>query len=424
MKTAAIYILGCRVNQSEGESFLEYFKENGFEIVGFNEKADIYIIHTCTVTSHADSKSRQMIRKAKRTNPMSKVIVTGCYAQTEPGLLLEMPEVDLVVGMRDRDKILELLGNEKLHITELIKEQKFQDLKLATPETTRAFLKIQEGCESYCSYCIIPIARGPIKSRSIENIIKEINMLSEKGYKEIILTGIHAGAYGKDIGSSITSLMKIILDTTNVERIRFGSLDPNEITEEFFKLFKNNRFMHHIHLSLQSGSDIILKDMNRKYDTKLYKTVIDKLRIIKGPMLSVTTDVMVGFPGETEENHQKSMDFIREIELDNLHIFKYSKRKGTRAAEFSNQVDDIVKKTRALEMSELKDELHNNFLVKMIGKKMNVLVEKNIKNKTEGYSENYIKVLIDTKGIRIEENSIVEVEITSVNKNFLIGGLV
>ncbi|MDD2371331.1 MAG: tRNA (N(6)-L-threonylcarbamoyladenosine(37)-C(2))-methylthiotransferase MtaB [Firmicutes bacterium] len=423
MKTAAIYILGCRVNQSEGESFLEYFKENGFQIVDFNSKADIYLIHTCTVTSHADSKSRQMIRKAKKLNPFGKVIVTGCYAQTEPGILLGMPEVDFVLGMRDRNKILELLGKEKAHVIELEKNQKFEDLKIATPETTRAFLKIQEGCESFCSYCIIPIARGPIKSRPLENIIEEINMLSYKGYKEIILTGIHAGAYGKDINSSITELMKKILYTTKIERIRFGSLDPNEISSEFIELFKDDRFMPHIHLALQSGSETILKNMNRKYDTLLYENVIKKLRKIKGSILSVTTDIMVGFPGESQENHQESKDFIRDIGLDNLHIFKYSKRKGTRAANFSNQVEDNVKKIRAKEMAELRDELHSNFLFKMIGKQMNVLVEKNRDNITEGYSDNYLKVLIDTKGEKIIENTIVKVKILSVNKKVLIGGL-
>lgn len=423
MKKVAIYILGCRVNQSEGESFMEYFKENGYEVVDFNDLAEIYLIHTCTVTSQADSKSRQMIRKAKKNNPLGKVIVTGCYAQTEPGTLLGMPEVDLVVGMRDRNKILELLGEEKVHILELSKNQKFEDLKLATPETTRAFLKIQEGCESFCSYCIIPIARGPIKSRPLENIIEEINMLSYKGYKEIILTGIHAGAYGKDINSSITELMKKILYTTKIERIRFGSLDPNEISSEFIELFKDDRFMPHIHLALQSGSETILKNMNRKYDTLLYENVIKKLRKIKGSILSVTTDIMVGFPGESQENHQESKDFIRDIGLDNLHIFKYSKRKGTRAANFSNQVEDNVKKIRAKEMAELRDELHSNFLFKMIGKQMNVLVEKNSDNITEGYSDNYLKVLIDTKGEKIIENTIVKVKILSVNKKVLIGGL-
>lgn len=423
MKKAAVYILGCRVNQSEGESFLEYFKDNDYEIVDFNEKADIYLIHTCTVTSHADSKSRQMIRKAKKTNPQAKVIVTGCYAQTEPGILLGMPEVDLVLGMRDRDKILELLDDEKSHIFKLEKNQQFEDLKLATPETTRAFLKIQEGCESFCTYCIIPIARGPIKSRPIDSIINEINMLSDKKYNEIILTGIHAGAYGKDINSSLTILMKTILEKTKMKRIRFGSLDPNEITEEFFELFKNDRFMPHIHLALQSGSDKILKSMNRKYDTILYKKVIDKLRTIKGELLSVTTDIMVGFPGETEKDHQDSVDYIRKIGIDNLHIFKYSKRKGTRAAGFINQIDDNDKKSRANDMIKLRDSLHNIFLNKMIEKKINVLVEKNRRNITEGYSDNYIKVIIDTKGKIIPENTIIEVKIISVENEVLLGGL-
>ena len=423
MKKVAIYILGCRVNQSEGESFMEYFKENGYEVVDFNELADIYLIHTCTVTSQADSKSRQIIRKAKKNNPSGKVIVTGCYAQTEPGTLLGMPEVDLVVGMRDRNKILELLGENKAHIIELNKDQKFEDLKLATPETTRAFLKIQEGCESFCSYCIIPIARGPIKSRPGNNIIEEIKVLESKGYKEIILTGIHAGAYGKDIDSSITQLMRMIIDETKVTRIRFGSLDPNEITTEFIELFKNERFMPHIHLALQSGSDSVLKRMNRKYDRRLYEEVIHRLREIKGPILSVTTDIMVGFPGESDEEHMESKSFIEMVGIDNLHIFKYSKRKGTRAADFKDQIEDQIKKKRALEMSKLKETIHRKFLNELIGKEMNVLIEKNANNLIEGYSDNYIKVLIEGNDKRLFENNIVKVKIRKVDKDMLIGGI-
>ena len=423
MKKVAIYILGCRVNQSEGESFMEYFKENGFEVVDFNDIADIYLIHTCTVTSQADSKSRQMIRKAKKTNQDSKVIVTGCYAQTEPGTLLGMPEVDLVIGMRDRNKILELLGEEKAHILELKKDQKFEDLKLATPETTRAFLKIQEGCESFCSYCIIPIARGPVKSRAADSIIDEIKMLEVKGYKEIILTGIHAGAYGKDTKSSITQLMKKIIEETMIPRIRFGSLDPNEITDEFIDLFKNERFMPHIHLALQSGSNTILKRMNRKYDTRLYRDVINKLIEIKGPILSVTTDIMVGFPGETDEEHQASMNFIKEVGIDNLHIFKYSKRKGTRAADFSDQVDDHDKKARAKDMAVLRDIQHKKFLEGLVGMRMNVLIEKNKDGLIEGHSDNFIKVLIKGNDEKIAENTIVPVNIVKVDKDMLIGGI-
>jgi threonylcarbamoyladenosine tRNA methylthiotransferase MtaB len=423
MKKVAIYILGCRVNQSEGESFMEYFRENDYEVVDFNDIADIYLIHTCTVTSQADSKSRQMIRKAKKTNPRGKVIVTGCYAQTEPGTLLGMPEVDLVIGMRDRNKIIDLLVDKKSHIIELKKDQKFEDLKLATPETTRAFLKIQEGCESFCSYCIIPIARGPVKSRGEESIIEEITMLEGKGYKEIILTGIHAGAYGKDINSSITNLMKKIIEVTDIPRIRFGSLDPNEITDEFIDLFENERFMPHIHLALQSGSDSVLKRMNRKYDTRLYKEVIKRLRQAKGQILSVTTDIMVGFPGESDKEHKESMYFIEKIGIDNLHIFKYSKRKGTRAADFPNQIDDHVKKARAQEMADLREEIHRKFLNRLVGKEMKVLIEKNKDGQIEGYSDNYIKIHIEGSSKNILENSIIKVVMKNVDNDILIGGI-
>lgn len=423
MKKAAICILGCRVNQSEGESFMEYFKENGYEITEFEEKADIYLIHTCTVTSQADSKSRQMIRKARKNNPDAKVIVTGCYAQTEPGKLMGMPEVDLVVGMRDRNIILDLLDKKKTHIVKLDKAQKFEDMKLATPETTRAFLKIQEGCESFCSYCIIPMARGPIKSRSTESIIDEIRILTSKNYKEVVLTGIHAGAFGKDTGTDLTQLMKRILKETEVQRIRFGSLDPNEINEEFIEVFKDGRFMPHIHLALQSGSDKVLKRMNRKYDTGMYRKVINELRSIKGDKLSVTTDIMVGFPGETEEEHQESIKFIEEMKLDNLHIFKYSKRKGTRAAAFPDQVDDQVKKKRANDMAALRDRLHNEFLDSLIGKKLSVLVEKTAGSRVEGYGENYVKVVVYDEKNSIKDNTIIDIVVLSREKKILTGGL-
>ena len=424
MKKMAIYILGCRVNQSEGESFLEYFKKNNYKIVDFDEEADVYLIHTCTVTSQADSKSRQMIRKARKQNSNARIIVTGCYAQTEPGVLKDMPEVDLIVGMKDRDDIISLLDNidqEKVHVTDIKKVKEFENMEISNSDKTRAFIKIQEGCESYCSYCIIPLARGPVRSRKIKDILNEINYLEENGYKEIVLTGIHAGAYGKDLGIDISTLMKEIIDKTTVPRIRFGSLDPNEISDGFLEIFNNDRFMPHIHLALQSGDDYILKKMNRKYDSSLYIDILGKLRNIKSEKLSVTTDIMVGFPYEKENNHKNSMDFIRKCGIDNLHIFKYSKRKNTRAADFPEQVDDVTKKKRAKEMEELKKDLHFSFQQSMIEKTTAVLIEKVTGDFAEGYSDNYLKVKIIGKLDEIECNNIYDIKIKGIEKNILIG---
>lgn len=423
MKTVAACILGCRVNQSEGESFLEYFKQDGYRVVGFDDPADVYLIHTCTVTGQADSKSRQMIRKARKNGPDSVVVVTGCYAQTEPGSLQGMPEVDLVIGMKDRGRILDLVSDrsrERVHVFDVLEEDSFENLIQATPETTRAFLKIQEGCDSYCSYCIIPIARGHVRSRRTEEILEEVRGLEAKGYREIVLTGIHAGAYGRDQGGSLTTLMREILEGTSIQRIRFGSLDPNEIDDVFIDLFRDPRFMPHIHLALQSGDDTVLKRMNRKYDAALYRKVVEDLRQAKGDLLSVTTDVMVGFPGETEEQHRGSMAFIRDLELDNLHIFKYSKRKGTRAAAFPDQVEETVKKRRAAEMAALRDKNHKGFLERMTGRTLPVLVEKTRDGEGEGYSDNYLKVRFAGNGVA--ENTIARVTIRGVDYDSLIGG--
>lgn len=420
----AICILGCKVNQSEGESFLEYFKKNNYQINDFGEKADVYLIHTCTVTSQADSKSRQMIRKAKKQNPKAKIIVTGCYAQIDSGKLKNMLEVDLIVGMKDRDNIIQLLVDaekEKVHITETKNLKNFENMIVSDSDKTRAFIKIQEGCESYCSYCIIPLARGPIRSRKIEDILEEINYLKEKGCKEIVLTGIHTGFYGKDLNINISFLMKEILKKTDISRIRFGSLGPNEISEEFLEIFKNERFMPHIHLPLQSGDDYILKKMNRKYNSSQYLDTVKKLKGSKGEKLSVTTDIMVGFPYEKEEHHRNSLDFICKSKIDNLHIFKYSKRKNTRAADFSEQVEDSLKKIRAKDMEKLRDKLHLNFQKKMVGKKTLVLVEKVDKNYASGYSDNYLKVKIVGGITRIKDNNIYSVAIKGIEKNQLIG---
>lgn len=426
MKRIGVCILGCRVNQSEGESLLEYFKDDGFVVVPFEEPAEVYLIHTCTVTGQADAKSRQMIRKAKRTNPKGQVIVTGCYAQTQPGALLDMPEADLVIGMKDREKILDLLSGvteNRVHVFEMDRNETYENLITPKSDRTRGFLKIEEGCDSYCTYCIIPIARGPVRSRPLEDVMDEIRNLEYRGIHEIVLTGIHTGAYGKDLGITLAHLMETILKETQMPRIRFGSLDPNEITPEFLESFGNERFMPHIHLALQSGDDEILSLMKRRYDTANYLDVVQKLRGRKGRELSITTDIMVGFPQEKPWHHKVSMDFIRKVGIDNLHIFKYSKRQGTKAADYPGQVDEVSKRERAQDMGLLKDAIHGDFMDRFIGEDLRVLVEKVTGRYGEGYSDNFLRVGFESTADSLKETEVVTVAIKRREHDLLIGDL-
>ena len=424
-KKVAMIALGCRVNQSEGEGLLACFTNEGYEITLFQEKADVYIIHTCTVTSKADSKSRQLIRKAKKNNDEAIIVVTGCYAQTAPGELLGMSEVDLVLGMKDRKQVVSLVeglksGEKKSVVANVFKERDFEGLPFVSTEKTRAFIKIEEGCESFCTYCIIPIARGPIRSRPERDILSEVERLANMGYQEVVLTGIHTGGYGKDFKNNTTlaTLVEKIIEIEGIKRIRFGSLDPNEISDEFLTVFEHEKVMPHLHLSLQSGDDRILKIMKRPYDSSLYESVALKIRAIK-ENVSLTTDIMVGFPYETEKEHQKSMDFISKIALDNLHIFKYSKRKGTKAAFFPEQVGETIKNNRASDMKKLKNKLHRLFFNKMLGKRLLVLVEENKNNVAIGYSENYLRVNFLSHSNEV--NKIVPVNIIRVDNDCLIG---
>lgn len=424
MKTVSIHILGCRVNQSEGESFLEYFRNAGYQLVPFGSAADVTLIHTCTVTGQADGKSRQMIRKGRKASPGGVLVVTGCYAQMQPEVLREMPEADLIIGMKDRHRILELVEDYRshgVHVFPLREEYRFEELLQASPDTTRAFLKIQEGCDSYCTYCIIPMARGPIRSREEKEILREIQSLEEKGYKEVVLTGIHTGAYGKERGGSLAELLDHILVETGMPRIRLGSLDPNEITEEFCKVFADPRFMPHVHLSLQCGDDGVLRRMKRRYSARDYRETVRKLKEIKGESLSVTADVMVGFPGETEGEHASSMDFIRNAGIDNLHVFRYSRRKGTKAAEYPGQLSKEVKNLRGSEMAALGDALHRSFLEAQRGRETTVLLEeRSPEGEVSGYAENFLRVRIP-RGEGCLLNTLIPVRITGWAGDDLIG---
>ena len=430
MKKAAFYTLGCKVNQYETEAMIESFENAGYEIVDYSEYADVYIINTCTVTNMGDRKSRHIIRRALEKNPNAFVAVAGCYSQMEPKEVLEIPGVSLVVGTNERSRIVELVEyaaakGGKLDLVEDIMEvREFEEMFIRNYKSrTRAFLKIQEGCDQYCTYCIIPYARGHIRSRKPDSIIAEVRDLAGNGFKEVVLTGIHVASYGKDLGN--TSLIEIIERIHNIdgiERIRMSSVDPNAMTDEFIdRLRKLPKICRHFHLSLQSGCDETLKRMNRHYTTEEYKRAVGKLREVFADV-AITTDLIVGFPGETEEEFQKTVDFINEISFSAMHVFKYSPRKGTPAAKYQNQVTPQVKDARSKLIISIAGKNEVKFKKSFIGKKMKVLYEQSIDEKNsvfEGLTENYIRVVSES-----QENlkgKIIEVTLLELKENYMIG---
>ncbi|MBZ4653875.1 MAG: modification enzyme MiaB family [Peptococcaceae bacterium] len=425
----AFYTLGCKVNQNETEALTGMFKSRGYEVVDFEDPADVYVINTCTVTHLGDRKSRQMIRKAVKANPQAKIVVTGCYAQTSPGEVTQIPGVNLVVGTSERGRIVDLveeLGDRKSPLTLVkdIKEQKvFEDIPLEKIiERARAYLKVQEGCEQFCSYCIIPYARGPVRSRSIGNTIQEAQKLINAGFKEIILTGIHLGAYGKDLGEGVelADLLAELLPLAPEVRWRLSSIEPTEVTARILKLlveYKN--FCPHLHLPLQSAHDEILKAMNRPYTTKEYRDIVTKIRT-KVPGISITTDIMVGFPGEREEQFNQGYEFVREMAFSDIHVFKYSPRRGTPAAEFPGQVPPPVKEERSRKLILLAEELAENYSRKFLGNTLDVLVETYLSHGYwEGHTPNYLKVQFPSCGV--SRGQIVPVKIKEVQGKKCLG---
>lgn len=412
-KTISIFTLGCKVNQYETEAVSSLFEQSGYDIVPFEQNSDVYIINTCTVTNLSDRKSRQAIRKAKKNNPNSIVVVMGCYAQTSSADVLKIPEVNLVIGTKDRNKIIEYIsrieaGECRINaVDNIMSARNFEELKVSSyKERTRAYLKIQEGCSQFCSYCIIPYARGPIRSRQPEDIIQEVKDLARNGFLEIVLTGIHIASYGRDLKT--TNLLDIIQRLNmidGIKRIRLGSIEPTTITEEFVSAAaKMPKLCPHYHLSLQSGCDNTLKAMNRKYTTNEY---MNSVKLLKNNILDVaiTTDIMVGFPGETEDDFKTSLSFAQEVGFSKIHVFKYSPRKGTPAAQFDNQVSPEEKEKRSQLMLSLSDNLERQYFQNFIGREMEVLYEQELHGKEgyiEGLTKNYIRVIskgsIELKG--------------------------
>ena len=401
MKKAASFALGCKVNQYESEAIAELFQEKGYEIVDIDEEADVYVINTCTVTNFGDKKSRQLIRKVKRQNENAIVAVVGCYAQTAPQELMKVEGVNLVIGTKDRAQIVEMVENYKTengvenHVSDIMKERVFEPLSIQKlANRTRAYLKIQDGCSQYCSYCIIPYARGPIRSRDPQDVLAEVKRLAENGFKEVVLTGIHVASYGKDRhDTSLLEILRQVHEVEGIERIRFSSIEPNVVTEEFAQaLTELPKVCDHFHLSLQSGCDKTLKEMNRKYDTEKYRQAAATLRKYL-PEVALTTDIIAGFPGETEEDFQASYDFAKEIGFAKIHAFPYSPKKGTPAAARKDQLLNAVKAERSHRLIELSDKMADDFIQTYVGKEVEVLYERAIgEGVYEGHTTNYIKV--------------------------------
>ena len=432
MKKVAFYTLGCKVNQYETEAMLELFEKEGYEKAETEDYADVYVINTCTVTHMSDRKSRQYIRRMKKKNPDAIIAVVGCYSQVSPEEILSIDEVNLVMGTNDRKKIVEEVkkidASRKIStVDDIMKVKAFEEIEInKTNGKTRAFLKIQDGCDRYCSYCIIPYARGRVRSRDLESIVKEVENLAANGYKEVVLTGIHVASYGKDIKDSDIKLLDVIKQINNIEgieRIRLSSVEPILFTDEFVEAVSAmDKVCPHYHLSLQSGCDETLKRMKRRYTTEEYKTIVDRLRAAI-PNVSITTDVIVGFPGETNEEFDKTYEFLKDIELTHMHIFKYSPRKGTPAATMENQVDPSTKHERSEKLLQLNEENFKKFGQKMLDKEFNVLFEQKVgDNKFEGLTENYVKVIVESDKDLSEQ--ILKVKITDVKNEFLEGILV
>lgn len=401
MKKAASFALGCKVNQYESEAIAELFAEKGYEIVGIDEEADVYVINTCTVTNFGDKKSRQLIRKVKRQNENAIVAVVGCYAQTAPKELMEIAGVNLVIGTKDRAQIVEMVerydraNGVENHVSDIMKERVFEPLSIQKlANRTRAYLKIQDGCSQYCSYCIIPYARGPIRSREPQEVVAEVKRLAENGFKEVVLTGIHVASYGKDRrDTSLLDILKQVHEVEGIERIRFSSIEPNVVTEEFAQTMAAlPKVCDHFHLSLQSGCDKTLKEMNRKYDTEKYRQAAATLRKYL-PKVALTTDIIVGFPGETEEDFRESYAFAEEIGFAKIHVFPYSPKRGTPAAARKDQLLNAVKAERSHTLIQLSDKMAAEFLADAVGTDAEVLYERAVGDGIyEGHTTNYMKV--------------------------------
>ena len=414
--------LGCKVNTYEMEYVLSSFKDNGYEIVNNNDLSDIYVINTCSVTNTSDAKSRKVINRVIRENPKAIIVVMGCMIEANKDY--ENNDVNIIIGNKDKKRIVDLV-NEYLRKEENIKrlyknfDNEFEDMFITNMEgRTRAFVKIQDGCENFCSYCIIPYTRGKCRSKEKDTVLKEINTLVNNGYKEIVLTGIHTGHYGEDGKTSFPELLREIVKIDGLKRLRISSIEITELNDDFLSVLKESSIIvDHLHIPLQAGSDKVLKEMNRKYDKEFFLNKINEIRSIR-PNISITTDVIVGFPGETIEEFNETCEFSKLIGFTKIHVFPYSRRNGTKADLMSNQIDEKVKKERVSKLMQVSDELEKVYLDKFINQKVEVLVEKSCEGKSIGHTGNYLQVEINSE---CERNSLVYVIIKERNEKILNG---
>ena len=406
--------LGCRLNEAEIESWADKFQEKGHKLIADPACADLLVINTCAVTQEAVKKSRQIIRRIHRNNPTAKLVVSGCYSTLDKKNINELPGIDLVIDNSEKEKLVDISLKELNLETMPSLSTEPGETSLFKRGRNRAFIKIQDGCRHRCTFCIVTIARGEEHSRTINEIINEINKYHEQGIKEVILTGVHVGGYGSDINSSLYQLIKIVLDKTTIPRIRLASVEPWDLHEKFFSLFNNKRLMPHIHLPLQSGCDSVLKRMGRRCKTKDFKSIVQKARD-EISNFNITTDIIVGFPGETKDEWQESLKFINEVGFSHIHIFTYSKRQRTKASRLDNHIDNVTKKVRSKELHELTKLMRKKILNDEIGKEYFVLWEsKDNDSNWSGYTEHYLRVELKNSQENVE-NTISKIKVTGIS---------
>ena len=417
-----IYTLGCKVNTYESEYVSSLLENHGYEICEFNDVCDIYIINTCTVTNTSDVKSRKIIRQAKKKNPDACIVAMGCFIQADKTNVID--EIDIAIGNKDKSKIIELIeeyfkSKERIINLQDDFDKHFEDMYIEKYNNrTRAFVKIQDGCENFCSYCIIPFVRGKCRSKNFDLVIKEIKTLVENGFKEVVLTGIHTGNYGVDINTNFATLLREIVKIDGLKRLRISSIEINELTDEVLDIIKENKIIvNHLHIPIQAASNNVLKLMNRKYDLEFFINRINKIKIIKED-ISITTDIIVGHPGESDEDFNSGIEAIKKIGFTKLHVFPYSMRNGTKAS-LMIQIDEQIKKQRARTLLELSKQLELDYMKKYLDKEVEVLIETNNENYALGHTTNYLNVKIYNSNKR--SGDLVKVRLKSIEYPFIIG---
>ena len=422
MKSVGVMTLGCKVNTYESEYVINELKKAGYEIKDFDDICDVYIINTCTVTNNSDSKSRKMIRQAIRRNPNACVVAMGCFIAANPDISID--GLDIIIGNKDKAKIVSLL-DEYFKNKEIINKQytgrlkEFEDMYITDfPGRTRAFVKIQDGCDNFCSYCIIPFVRGKCRSKEESKVISEVSDLVNNGYKEIVLTGIHTGSYGVDLETSFADLLEKLVKIDGLDRLRISSIETTELNEDVLNVLRNSKVLvDHLHIPIQAGSNEILKAMNRKYDLDYFFNKIAEIRSIR-PEISISTDVIVGFPGETEELFKTTIDTCKKLEFSKLHVFPYSERRGTASSRMDNKLDNATKKERSRRLIEVSEELEKNYMSKFIDREVEVLVEEYKDGYSYGHTGNFLYVKI--KG-EYPHNSYKKVRIINIEYPYCIG---